>query len=86
MLCTFGSNGITSADSGGPLMAFINGRWFLEGIANAEMEFLNQKPEIHFLSESLFTKTSSYCAWIEEETKNEALCQRHNFMINNYGK
>uniref|UniRef100_A0A914R4W4 Peptidase S1 domain-containing protein n=1 Tax=Panagrolaimus davidi TaxID=227884 RepID=A0A914R4W4_9BILA len=78
--CTESFNGLTSADSGGPLMSFVNGRWFLDGIASGSSDYLIQMPEISLFSNSLFTKTSSYCDWIEEHTNYETICQRYTFL------
>uniref|UniRef100_A0AC35F2Q6 Peptidase S1 domain-containing protein n=1 Tax=Panagrolaimus sp. PS1159 TaxID=55785 RepID=A0AC35F2Q6_9BILA len=78
--CTQSFNGLTSADSGGPLMSFVNGRWFLDGIASGSLDYLIQKPEISLFSNSLFIKTSSYCDWIEEHTNYETICQRYTFL------
>uniref|UniRef100_A0AC34RFQ4 Peptidase S1 domain-containing protein n=1 Tax=Panagrolaimus sp. JU765 TaxID=591449 RepID=A0AC34RFQ4_9BILA len=66
-------HGTTGGDSGGPIMALKNGRWFLHGITSKGFyrRQINGTLEDH----GVYTDATAYCDWIEEKTNGDVKCQ-----------
>uniref|UniRef100_A0AC34QBG7 Peptidase S1 domain-containing protein n=1 Tax=Panagrolaimus sp. JU765 TaxID=591449 RepID=A0AC34QBG7_9BILA len=73
--------GVTPGDSGGPLMALKNGKWYQHGISSRSfgipegIPFLQSNKLFH---RGIYTDVTKFCDWIEKTTKNEVQCENDN--------
>uniref|UniRef100_A0AC34RFJ3 Peptidase S1 domain-containing protein n=1 Tax=Panagrolaimus sp. JU765 TaxID=591449 RepID=A0AC34RFJ3_9BILA len=75
LLCHHGiNNGVSNGDSGGPMMAFRNGKWIQVGVAsNAIMKIrLNNRLDVG--TTAVYSRVNYFCDWIANTTENEVFC------------
>uniref|UniRef100_A0AC34PW90 Peptidase S1 domain-containing protein n=1 Tax=Panagrolaimus sp. JU765 TaxID=591449 RepID=A0AC34PW90_9BILA len=73
--------GITPGDSGGPLMALKNGKWYQHGIASRSFGIPGGIPPLQskkLFHRGIYTDVTKFCDWIEKTTKNEIQCENGN--------
>uniref|UniRef100_A0A914YZ59 Peptidase S1 domain-containing protein n=1 Tax=Panagrolaimus superbus TaxID=310955 RepID=A0A914YZ59_9BILA len=76
MICIGGvASGVAHGDSGGPIMAIRNNKWYVLGELYAGFFESIPSDDLAQVTHAWYTKIKPYCDWLAEVTHGEVVCE-----------